>query len=126
MPRKPRLPEPLEIEGLSTGKPNVPVFEDDLSDAVIDPSANTPSKLSPEEARWQYCLKHGGPQGNAKVQPETAQPKFTIMHDADGELALSRGRSHAVVPQGQHIRAQFEHEGETKYFLEDNKPWRRL
>lgn len=121
MPRKSRTPnEPFTPEPLSGPVNVIEPIVDELSNAVIDvqaesaaPTPTPPRRLSEEEKRAQYEREHGGPQGLAKTNPPKPKGRAKnmpakksppiITHDANGELALSLGRSVAIVPNGQHL-----------------------
>ena len=119
MARKPRLPQPLEIEGLTQGRAEVQPFVDELSGAMIEPSAPI-APLSPQEMRSEYLRKHGH---KAKVE-SAPLPRYQLTQH-NGQLALTRGLSVPIVPRGKHIVGTVEVDGATRYVLKDNPPWRR-
>lgn len=109
MPRKPRLPEPLEIEGLSTGKPPVKPFKDDLSDEIIQPKPTLPSYLTTTLKSAQQVLNER--KAVDRLRAEAFLERF-----------MPKAKPVELIPKG--MRKIGELNG--KAVLIENKPWRRV
>lgn len=135
MSRRAKPPQPLVIQGLSTGevksthglsKPEA--FVDDFTCEVIEVKTK-PKRIDPAQERWEFVQKHGRAMGIAGSD-EVAKPKpaRTLVVDPNSrELRLDSGKRVAVVPKGWHIVGSYvDNAGQVQYLLKKNDPIRRL
>ncbi len=129
MPRKPKLPEELVIQGLSSGEVKSaqgPLPELDDFGKALD--AKPKRRLSSEEMRQEFVRIHGRAMGIGS-EPEPEQHKvMTITTDPNsGELRLDSGKRIAIVPKGWHIVGSYvDNAGQVQYLLKKNDPIRRI